>query len=170
MCGSESSSDHGKYVHLVTELIDSMDVIMSEPSRVGHGQSYEINGCEGSRAGRGSSSNDKTGIDPNELGLLDHISLPPSIGFELGSKFAEIDLGGGVGDDILFELGDDFGIGFGKTLPHYTGLFGMESVHDFSGITAIVPVDPVAACWIGLAPSCYCKVIIMFNNVYLHIQ
>ena len=104
----------------------------------------------------GSCSNDKTGIDTNQLGLLDHISLPPSIGYELGTEGTEIDLGGAVGDDFLFELGGDLGIGFGKTLPHATGLFGVKSVHDFGGITAIVPVDPVAAGWVGLAPSYYC--------------
>ena len=101
----------------------------------------------------GSSADNQAHPNCQKRGLVNKITLPPSIGLELIPKLTERNLSRRVIRNLLREDLHVFRLRLGKFLPHTASLLRMERVHNLGGISTIIPVNPMGSSRMSLAPS-----------------
>ena len=170
---SEAGRKGSKVPHLERKFVNSMDVVMTQPSSRRHGECQQ-NGCHrrDSRRSDGS-SNDKGSPNSQQFGFVDHVSFEPTFLLELTPQLAEGHLNRRVGFGRAFKLLGPVGRRLGKSLPHAAGLARMECVHYLRGISASIVVNPVLTGGMRLSPiySCvypFTQLFIIINAIIVH--
>ena len=152
--GQQTGRQCRKIPELVGKGIDSVDVIVSEPSGRRHAEAEQDGRQERDRFGGEGGHRHQTAPDAQNLSLVGQVAFPPSVGLEFVKELPKGNLCGAVGGDGGFEPFDGFGLALWQAFVHGAGLFRVEAVHDLRGVAAVVPVDPVVSGGMGLSPSC----------------
>lgn len=151
--GKEARRQCRKMPKSVAPGIDSVDVIVSQPSGRRHAQGERNRRQTGIRSGQDSTQRHQAAPNAQELSLVVDVALPPAVGFQLVEQLSKGDLRIAVGFHRLLELGDGFGLGLREAGEHLAGLLRMKGVHYLGSITAVVPIDPVISGGVGLSPA-----------------
>jgi len=68
-----------KVPEAITPRVNAMDVVMSEPSSVGHGKATEEDADEGDGMGSREGADDEPSKDAQQLDFVNGVTLPPAI-------------------------------------------------------------------------------------------
>ena len=152
--GQETGRQSRKIAKLVGKGINSVDVIVSQPSGRRHAETQETDRQERHRFGGQGGQRHQSTPDAQNLSFVLDVALPPSVRLEFIKELPKGNLCGAVGGDGGFEHGDGFGFALWEAFVHFAGLFRVKAVHDLRGVAAVVPIDPVVSGGMGLSPSC----------------
>mmetsp|Transcript_5602 Transcript_5602/g.13994 ORF Transcript_5602/g.13994 Transcript_5602/m.13994 type:complete len:211 (-) Transcript_5602:331-963(-) len=151
-CRSQTGRHSGEGSQSVGEFIDTMDVVVPQPSGVGHGQGQQKCRKRRCRFGSHGGANRQRCPNSEQLSLEHEVAFPPPLLLELIPQLSEVDLRRAVRRRGRIQHGGRILGALGQALVHLPPLRAVEGVHDVGGVAAVVPVDPVRAGGMGLPP------------------